>query len=177
VKRTYVEKGVEGEVTTVDEVLRSVPYKLSQATPISTLGSDGKELGLAYYEVTDRGVYLVANIIEKPYESPVPMIELDNSGRGSWKRTLQVGQQDRAEVYRISGECRLAGTRDVLGKKVEVCEVKTTLEVGGGNALERTNQTLLYGKGVGLIEMTSVSQLGKERVERKLRLTKIEPGR
>ena len=173
IKRTYVEKGVDGETTTIDEVLAPIKSGDDVVVPVTTTTLAGRPMGSSYYRASKSGVYLIANQIDRPFNQPVPMLEL-NKDRGSWKVMLQLGKDERLEVYRIQGEARVLGTRDVLGKRVEVCEVKTTVEIGGGAAVERTTQNAIYAKGIGLVEMTSVAMLGKQKAERTLKLIKIE---
>lgn len=173
VKRTYTEKGPDGELTTIDEALQPVKFGDGVVTPISTTAASGKPLGMSYYRITKTGVYQLATQLDKPFKEPVPMLEL-NKGVGSWKVMLQIGSDERLEVYRISGEARLIGVKDVLGQKVDACEVKTTIEIGGGSAVERTTQRAVYARGIGLVEMTSVAMLGKQKAERTLKLVRID---
>ncbi len=172
-KRTYVEKGNDGETTTIDEVLPSVKYQGAQVFPVSTSSLGGKPLGMSFYRVNGTGVFLVANRLDEPFKDEIPLLLLDGNKK-SWNLMLQLGSGERKDFLRIQGEATLNGSRDVLGKKVETCEVNIVVEAGGGKATQRDIQKAIYARGIGLVELKSSTSLGNRMVERVLKLTKLE---
>jgi hypothetical protein len=74
----------------------------------------------------------------------------------------------------MEGESRLKGSGEFLGRKVSLLEVKIKASVGGGKAQEHVTQTALYAKGIGLVELTSVTKIGRREAKNVLRLTKFE---
>ena len=60
----------------------------------------------------------------------------------------------------------------MLGREVDVLEVKLISEVGAQGPVRRTEQTALYGRGIGLIELTTSDGFQEKRTTR-IRLKQI----
>ena len=170
---SYTETGPDGRpVLTVDEV-GPPTTSLGQVTvPIFTYSGSIKTSS-AYYRVDDDGIYLVASDHADPLKSPMPLVKYE-SGKGDWDFVSVMGKGESAEQMRVHGTAKFLGQRTILDRKVDVIEVKLAARTGGGKVLLEDDQTFLYAKGMGMVELVSSSKFGKQKIQRKLRLTKIE---
>ena len=173
-KLTYQESGSDGSSNvTVDEIGHPTTILSQSVIPITTKTGDSKRDSTAYYLVEATGIYLMANELSQPLSEPIPLIKCEND-RGTWDFDTKLGKGDSIDFLRLHGETKPIGQREVFGKKVDAIEVKLVATKGAGKSAMVDTQTSIYGKGIGLIEMTSVTRFLKEKGQRKLKLIKIE---
>lgn len=181
---TYEENSVQRTIT-VDEVQAPKTISGIIVTPVITT-VDGRTINTTYYRVDSTRIEIVATEPppkpgQKPADSPTPLpmplpvLELGSGASSKWSFYGPASADQQAEPLRMDGEARLKGERNVLGKTVPILEVRTNATVGGGRAQERVEQTAIYGKGIGLVELVSKTQVSRRSVTSTLRLVKIEP--
>ncbi len=185
-KRTYTETGANGGVTE-DVVGKPIMINGKEAFPVSTMVY-GKKVSGTFYSADQGGVYMIASIPARekdpiaPMPSPIPVFLVPSGDKPQWDfrgsmepiNALFHDPSKIGEVVTIAGETRVGKPRDVLGKKVDTIEIKLDVLVGSPKLGERTQTTAVYGKGIGLIETTSKTRLGKQTAEAKAVLTAIE---
>jgi hypothetical protein len=171
----YEEIGTAGAVLYVDHVGTPEEVDGKLAVPVSAFQGNRK-LDTTYYRADGEAVLIVGYQPDKPLQVPRPILRV-GSGRVRWNFVGDTPFYHDPVPLRMEGEANLRGTREVLGRKVDVLEVKLTAKVGGdaGTALD-IRQTTLYGRGIGMIEMTEVGKVGKSSHRRTLKLVKFEPG-
>jgi len=170
-RMTYEERSAQ-TTTTVDEVGQPQELAGVKVIPVKT-SENGREIAQTFYKVEPTTISVVGYDAKNPLPSPLPVVKFgDPSAR--WHFEGPASNDNLAEPLTVDGEARLKGTRDVLGRKVEVLEVKLTSIVGAGPAREMSEQTALYGKGIGMIEFVSKMRVGKKTLSRVLRLVKLE---
>jgi hypothetical protein len=170
-RATYEEKSLTFSVTT-DVIGKTVTINHMEAVQVTTL-QNSKEISFAFYKVDNDAVWLVAYSKENPLPTPMPIFKIGEK-KTTWEYAGITGIKEGAEGMHLKGESQLKPARDVLGQKVECLEVKITATVGGGASREIVEQVATYGKGIGLVELTSKTRVGKRSVDSSLKLIKVE---
>jgi len=170
-RRTYEEK-VDNISTSVDEVGAPVDVKGVAAIPVVTTEA-GRAISKTYYKVDGSTVWIIGSNPEHPLPKPIPIVQV-NGEKTSWSYDGPTDDTKLAESISMTGQSRMLPPRDVLGKKVSILEVKLITAMGGGRAQERSEQTALYGKGIGLIQLTSKTTVGKHKATNELKLIQVE---
>lgn len=172
-RMTYEEKSLQSGMTT-DVVEEPVDVKGVMTTPVATY-QGGNKVNTAYYRVDAEGVAIIAYDPERPLPEPLPVLKVAGTEKMTWEFKGAGSAEKLAEPLAMKGESQvLKAEREVLGKKVQVLQVKINAFVGGGKAREEIEQVAIYGKGVGLVELTSTTKIGKRKAVSILKLTKIE---
>ncbi|MEZ0327859.1 MAG: hypothetical protein ACAH95_18335 [Fimbriimonas sp.] len=173
-KSTYEEKSLTYSVTT-DVVGKEEEIGRQKGIHVTTY-QGAKDISHAFYRVDTDAVYLLAYAKENPLPTPMPLFKLGTK-KTTWEFGGITGVKDGSEGMQIKGESELKGLKEVLGEKVEVLQVKITAEVGSGASKEIVEQQATYAKGIGLVELTSKTRIGKRSAESSLKLVKVEsPG-
>ncbi len=173
-KLTYEEKSVTYSVTT-DVVGKEEAIGTQRGVHVTTF-QNTKAVGHAFYRVDPDAVYLLAYAKENPLPTPMPLFKLGTK-KTTWEFGGVTGIKEGSEGMKLKGESELKGLKDVLGLKVEVLEVKISAEVGVGASREIVEQHATYAKGIGLVELTSKTTVGKRSADSSLKLVKVEnPG-
>jgi len=130
---------------------------------------------VTYYRVDGDQVVIIANDLKHPLPSPMPILKV-GPGKVEWdfRGATQTGPQ--GELLQVHGESHLAGQREVLGKKVDIIDVKLSFSVGSGMTQLIYEQHTIYARGLGMVEMTTKARLGKGKPqpEQVTRLVSIE---
>ena len=173
-KSTYEEKSVTYSVTT-DVVGKEEEIGQQRGIQVTTF-QNNKAISHAYYRVDADAVYLLAYAKENPLPTPMPLFKLGTK-KTTWEFGGVTGVREGSEGMKLKGESELKGVQEVLGQKVEVLLVKITAEVGFGASKEIVEQQATYAKGIGLVELTSKTRVGKRSADSSLKLVKVEsPG-
>lgn len=136
----------------------------------SYLGS--KTFGSSFYAVEGRKIMVIAYEKEKPLPSPFPVFQLPEEG-ARWAFSGSTTFLDEDVAVAIVGEVRKSRNYNFLGQSREALEVK--MKTDDGRIV--TEQTSIYAKGVGLVEMKEVITINKRKQERKRRLVSYKPGK
>jgi len=140
-----------------------------QATPIIT-HVYGQDIDSTYYVVKDTTVMLVAFKSEKALGEPRPILQIGEDGTSKWNyRADEDGIPVTARC-----ESALKGQRKILGKDVEVLELKVDAVLGSESVGMRFKQTNLYARGFGLVEMTEERKVNKKTYKKHLTLTQMD---
>jgi hypothetical protein len=159
----------------VDEVGAAVEVDGRPAFPV--VSSQGAQKESVFYRVESDSVNIVAYEQKDPLPSPRPVLKV-GSGRTRWTYVGETPLFRSPVVLRMTGESNRRGTREVLGQRVDVLEVKldAKMEADAGTTIEVV-QVAIYGRGIGLIEMTETGKVGANSSRRTLKLIKFEPGK
>jgi len=167
-------KGAIGIVT--DEVKPPELVGEESAFPIETR-QEGVVLDKVYYRMTPDAVLIVAYDAKKPLESPRPAFRIGNE-KLNWTYVGTVSVMGDSVPVTVKGVSTPKGKRKVLDRDVECIEVLLEARMGGsGPGGMETKQTAIYGKGIGLVEMTSRNKAGRRTEESKLKLLEFTPGK
>lgn len=149
----------EGSIEMVHEVGKPTEVGGTPATPMLVF-RDGKEVGRTYYRAVDGGVDVVARDPKQPFPSPHPVLRMAE-GPHTWSFRGPHAAGKGGELLVLSGDSRLIGTRQVLGKQVEILRVRLIATLGEIIPV-RAEQESLYARGIGLVQMTSRTLNGKK---------------
>lgn len=166
VSRYYTSTSDGRDFETIDEVGTMELIGSETVIPIST--RFGKTVGQkSYYAARPDGVYLVADWELKAVNPPIPVLKVsDTETKWSWK------SGDMSFTY----TSKPGKTRNVFGKDVPTIEYRAIGGDGNDDFSTNVDQTAIYAKGVGMLEMTEVSSTKKSKSTRKVKLTKISGG-
>lgn len=159
----------------VDEVGEAVDVDGHPAFPV--VSTQGNQKDSVFYRIDADSANIVAYDAKQPLASPRPVLKV-GSGRMRWTYTGETPFFRSPVVLRMTGESTRKGTREVLGNRVDVLEVKldAKMEADAGTTIEVV-QVAIYGRGIGLIEMTETGKVGTNSSRRTLKLIKFEPGK
>lgn len=170
---TFEERTTNATVTT-DVVGQPLEVAGVPTTPVTTF-QDGREVNTAYYRVEADAISIIAYDKKAPLPMPLPVLKIPAGPKTTWSFNGPGSAEKMAEPLNMKGEAEFLKTdREIFGKKVPVLQVRMIATVGGGSAREEIEQVSLYGRGIGLIESTSTTKIGKRKVVNVLRLTKVE---
>jgi len=173
-RRIYQQKGGDG---TQLENFVGKPLDMggAQAIPVTETQA-GQPPKTTYYKLGDGEVTIVAYDIKHPLPAAMPILKL-GPGKVEWDfhGATQTGPQ--GERMLGHGEARSIGMKEVLGKKVDLVEVKLNTQVGSGMSSLIFEQKTIYGRGLGVVEMNTKVRLGKTKqtMETSIKLVSVEP--
>ena len=179
-RAVFEERSVVPSITT-DVVSETVTIGGRKAVKVTTFnGSEpkpsDKPISTAFYAAEADAVYLVSYSTDDPLPLPMPILKVGEK-KLTWDYEGPASSNRVAEPVKMKSESQLLPPRDVLGSKVDILEVKSTATMGAGAARETIEQRSTYAKGIGLIELTSKTTVGKRSVESSLKLIKVQtPG-
>lgn len=144
------------------------------ATPVETR-IEGALAETIYYRLTGDTAFIVAYDLKKPLETPRPAFRIA-SGKTTWEYQGVASIADEQMPLRVTGTSEPKGKRKILGVERECVEVKLEASVGPeGQTPVITRQTVLYARGLGLVEMNAKSTMGRKTEETKLKLVEFVP--
>lgn len=144
-----------------------------EATPIvgelMGTGSRAERKEAVFYRVEDNTVYVVAFKRNQALAEPYPIIKWDD-GPTNWEF------KGTAMYFGVPAEMEMRGRAvykedvEVMGSKIDAIEVtlETTLYADFGSEI-KSKSVSLYGRNVGLVEMTSEEQIGDSEAEKRVR--------
>lgn len=172
---TYQEEGRVGALTVVDVVGEEIEIDGKPATPIFT-SVQGSNPEAAYYRIEGDSVYVVGFSLAQPLQTPYTIVKLPSGRSSTWSFSGETQFiNDPVDLW-MKGSSRMVGTRDVLGTKREILEVTLEATVGSQKDGIRTKQIALYARGLGLVEMKEIGEIGKQKSERVRKLVKHRTG-
>ncbi|MCU0316217.1 MAG: hypothetical protein MUC92_06465 [Fimbriimonadaceae bacterium] len=169
---TYENRVAKETWTSVDVVGAPVKVGERMATPIITRVS-GREVDRAYFVIEDETVLLVAFSAERPLATPYPMLKVGSS-RVNWDFAGNTVMQGEETEQMSKGWSRPSRPRTLDKKRFNTVEMSIEDVVGAASGVPVvTRYTGIYGEGIGLVEMTSVETIGRQRTERTRRLVSM----
>ena len=169
--RTYEQKGGGSIINTIGK-----PLDMGGVSVIPITESPGAGAGkTTYYRVEGDEVSIIAYDVKYPLPTPMPVLRVGN-GKTSWDFQGKTAAGAKGERLLARGEAHLAGTRNVLGKKVDSAIVYLRAAVGMGASGYTFEQTTTYGKGIGIVEQKTKFTLGKKSSETDFKIESITPG-
>lgn len=173
-KWTYREEGRFLQNSFVDEVLEPVSIGEVKAFPVTT-SQDGKVIETVYYQETPDVIFIVAYDPKKPLKDPRPLFKA-SSKKETWDYVGLTPFLRDFVPLKLKGESSPKGKRTVLGREAELLEVKFDAQLGAtSNDVVLSKQVALYAKGIGLVEMTARTTVGRQTDEVKLKLVDFKP--
>ncbi len=148
------------------------------AVPIETT-MGGRPAGIVLYQNLIGTVCIVgfqnklgakADLLES--SRPVLMVK---EGKATWDYYGQVPSPLGPIPLNIKGSSQPGPKKTLLGMTVDTVSVEMISRVGVGSDAYEIRQSVLYGKGIGMIEMAEATKAGRNSVKRTLRLVKFEP--
>jgi hypothetical protein len=170
---TYRETGEEALVF-VHTVESSVRVSGQVATPV-VVRSQGSPLSTTYYVVNDNTLGIIADDdLRDPYSPPRPVFKVAAETQ-NWTYAGKVPFDSGDAPITMTGSSRLGQKQTVLGKEVDTLEVTLdgTLTPPKKKPIMQ-HQVAIYGKGIGLIEMTATQSFNGEKHVQHLELIKVQ---
>jgi hypothetical protein len=166
VTRYYTSTTDGADLETVDTVGEMELLGSQTVWPIKTKikSYEGEK---AYYTIHEEAVYLYADWDLKKLDPPVPILK---AGEGELKWTYKSGETSM--VYTT----KPGKTQKVFGKDLPTLDFSAKGSDGNDQFATHVEQTAVYAKGVGMIEMTETRKTAKTKVSRTVKLTKISGG-
>lgn len=173
-KWTYADSGTS-VITYTDEVTE-ITKILEEPAACVTTKIEGKLAGTAYYRTAGDTIYVVAYDPQNPIPMPHPVLKVsDRAVNWEYKGSVPSGGHNMPLEFRASS--KPVGERKVLDRQVQCLEVHMDATViEPGNIKVRMVQDIVYGKGIGMVEMRETTTIGKNKTERTVRLIRFEPG-
>lgn len=169
--RTY--EDVSGRKTiSTDEVLSPVQVSGQEVFPVNT--REGRSLIITnYYRVDGDIVYLLGSDLKNLFPDPLPIIKFSGQPT-SWNYSGPVSQAKHADIMGVLGECKSTKDQNLFGKSVKCIQTKLKAQIGYVVEGDGDEQVAIYGQGIGLIQLTTVSRAGKARAVSVRKLIRIE---
>jgi len=175
---TYVYSQQAKETTSLTWTIKA-PTEIDswQVIPIQTMADSAVVPTTLYYRVASAGVSMFALGSDGHRASdPQPFFELGNAS-GDWTFSGAVSAGDEPTSITIIGKTKRGKPTKALGRTVDTIIVTRDSVLGNLDSALRVHQVLIFGKGVGLIEMNETSQIGKRKQSSILKLVEIRsPG-
>jgi len=174
---TYEDRSENNVQRSEDLVESPILIKGRAATPISTR-LDGAPAGIAYHAIDGDSVLIVAFDIKEPLEPPYPIIKCDENRRGSWTYTGETSFMNEKASLALKGSTKPGRQVELMGEKRDTIEVRLEAVISVPEmprAGLKNTQTAIYAKGIGLVEMKEVSEVGRRRQERTRKLVEYRP--
>lgn len=169
--RTYEQKGGGALINTIGK-----PLDMGGASAIPITESPGAGAGkTTYYRVEADQVTIIAYDLKSPLPTPLPVLRI-GTGKVAWDFQGKTATGAAGERLLARGEAHLAGTRNILGKRVDVLVVYLRAAIGMGASGYTFEQTTTYGKGLGIVEQKTKFTLGKKSSESDYKLVSVTPG-
>jgi len=147
----------------------------AQAIPVTETQA-GHPPQTTYYQVGDGEILIVAYDLKHPLPTPLPVFKF-GSGKVEWEYhgATKIGVE--GERMTAHGEARSIGMKEILGKKVDLIEVRLQTQIGSGLSALNYDQRTVYGRGLGVVEMNTKVRLGKgkQTMESSTKLVSFEP--
>lgn len=166
----YTTEGAGGAMRVMNRVQPKRPVGDHEAYPVQMI-LQGQVMGTTYYAIKDNSVYVVAFDIKRPLLDPRRMLAVDD-------KPVKWDYQSVEDLMplSVSNEATLRGKRKVLDREVEVLELKVEAVLGDPKDVhEKLIQTYLYGRGIGMFEMTEERRVSRNSYKRKMKLAKYTP--
>ncbi len=180
-KWTYQETG-EDNLTYIHEVQASKTIGGKEATPV-VIRYKGNPLSTTYYLADENSVGIVAEDDERMiYSPPRPLFKLGTEAQ-QWTYSGQVPFNSGVASITLTGSSHLGAKRKILGNEVDTLEVTIDATLNPPATPKSKpkpmtmHQVAIYGKGIGLVEMTMSATTNGETHQQHLELTKVQFGR
>lgn len=180
---TYSEQGGRSHEVFTDKVGK--PTKLLDLDVIPfTTETHGMLSDPTYYMVSGDTVFVVfKSFIKKEVEEKIikedktyqyPVLKVSDKAT-SWDFVGKTEFMKTVADMALKGTAKPIGKRKVLGKDVECIEVVLDVMYGAaGEPPVKSLQKSIYGKGIGLVEMTQTTTLNKEKYSSKRTLVSMD---
>lgn len=158
--------------TQIEEVGKPVVIEGKPTTPVTQTLS-GISIGTCYYSIEDGTVLIVATSPKALLKKAIPILKVGvPSAKWDFEQASPVLPPQNLTVHL---ESVLKGKRKVLGTERQILEVKYAVETPKGvPVVYKSNQTVTYASGLGMIEWIEESTVGKNHMKKKMTLTKVE---
>ncbi|MBX3118035.1 MAG: hypothetical protein KF784_03150 [Fimbriimonadaceae bacterium] len=157
----------------VDEVLPHIEIDGKLAIPFTTSDNAGP-LEKRFYRIEGDTVYIVAYNQKEPLVTPHPILKVDTK-KVQWE--FSGGTIYRGDLIPLTmkGQSTPKGKRKILDEQRECIELvlEAEMEVIPGR-FQRVKQTMIYAKGLGLVEMETQDTVDRNTIKSKMKLIKFE---
>jgi len=107
------------------------------------------------------------------FAPPQPILRVA-SGRADWQFSTEIPSSQGPVLQLVKGDSNKGSKRKVLDREVDTLVVHVFTQIGNDLNGVRIQQDAIYGKGIGLIEMTEATKAQGQTVKKVLKLVKFE---
>jgi len=165
---------------TIDEVGKPMDVgKGVMATPkLST--TSGHSAGSELYRVDADMIILVGHFnaaARQPLtlmDLPQPVLKVDN-GKAEWQYQGELATSLGPVLLQVNGDSSKGPKRKILDSEVDTLNVHVVSRIGNDAQRIEVRDDAVYGKGIGLCELTEVTKAQGQTVKKVLKLVKFEP--
>jgi hypothetical protein len=150
------------------------------ATPRTT--SAAGESGNAELYRTDGDNLLLVGFYDKRSKlspltliNPTQIVFRAGSSKVEWKYTSELPTGLGPVLVQVHGDSTKGPRRKVVDRDVETLIVHVVSQIGNEKPGVEVRQDVVYGKGIGMIEVTETRKAQGETVKKVLKLVKFEP--
>lgn len=166
VSRSYTSKQDKQATDSIDYIGAAALFGTDEMIPVTTkVGS--VEAQKYYYQVKDGDVFIVADWDKKRIDPPIPVLKLGPS-------ELQWTWNSAGVTFEYTS--KRGKNRNVFGKDLPTVELKAVGSEGDDDLARKVEQTAIFAKGVGMVEMIEITSTKKSKSTRTVKLTKITGG-
>lgn len=110
-----------------------------------------------------------------PLNPPQPILRV-TAAKSDWQYTGEVATQMGPVLFTVRGDAARGPKRKILNREVETLTAHVFSKIGNDktHAVE-IRQDVVYGKGIGMVEMNTVTKAEGKTVKNVLKLVKFEP--
>lgn len=168
----------------VDEIGKPVDIgKEVMATP-KTSSVSGRSSGSELYRI-DGDTLLLVGYIDKTARPPAPelnvlsqpqpILRVAKTGKAEWQHLGEISTGLGPVLLRVRGDSSRGPKRKILDREVETLNVHVVSIIGNDAQAVEVRQDVVYGKGIGMVEMTEATKAAGKTVKKVLKLVKFEP--
>jgi len=133
------------------------------------------------YRIQDNTLEMVGYLDKSKKESPInlfsppqPVLRVA-SGKAEWQYSTELPTTQGPVLQLVHADSNHGPKRKILDREVETLIVHVFSQIGNDKEGVQIRQDAVYGKGIGLVEMTEATKAGGRTVKRVLKLVKFEP--
>jgi len=167
----------------VDEIGKPVDIGKGQTAIPKTTSISGRSPGAELYRV-DNDTLLLVGYIDKNARPPAPglnllpepqpIVRLSNA-KADWQYLGEVPTGLGPVLLQVRGYSNKGPKKKVLDREVETMAVQVISRIGNDAQRVEIRQDVIYGKGIGMVEMTEATKAQGQTVKKMLKLVKFEP--
>lgn len=165
----------------VDEVGEPVDIGKHQTAIPKTSSVSGRSSGAELYQIQEDTLYLVG-FIDKSKSKPEmnilaqaqPILRAGN-GRSEWQYAGEMPTGLGPVLLQVRGDSNKGPKRKLLNREVETLVVHVVSRIGNDKQAVEVRQDVVYGKGIGMIQMSEATKAQGQTVKKMLKLVKFEP--
>jgi len=160
----------------VEEVGKPVELPRNETATPKSFSVSGRSSGSELFRNENDTAYYVgySDGKGKHLSEPQPRLRV-GSGKMEWQYVSDVPSELGPVSCRVRGDSSKGPRRKVLDREIETLIVHVTSQLGSDAQRVEVRDDVIYGKGIGMIEMTEATKAQGQTVKKVLKLVKFEP--